>query len=140
MSDDNLADVLNGMAASLVTAAELFGKDADLDRNDALGDIDLGAARQAFELAKSYAADIVARDCIDRVMRTGPGLALRQIALVLTSTDVTIYEAFVPTLGRLVDEALAIPQGDAHGPAVAKFEQSIDAALQRLLCAPSGRW
>lgn len=132
VSENHLASLLNGMAASLLTAAELFGKDADLDRSDLLGDIDLGAARQAFDLAKAYAADILAMGRYDPLLQAGPGVALNRIATLLRNGDLVIEERFVPTLGRLVDAALAIPQGATTGDAVIAFDDDYEQAADRL--------
>jgi hypothetical protein len=139
MKSEELTSLLNAMAGSISVAAELFGKDADLDRNDLLGDIDLGAARQAFDLARSYATDIITVDRTHPAFASGPGMALRRMAELLVAQNITIYEAFIPTLGRLVDAALTIPQTATTGPKLAAFDKDYQAAFNRLSHTFRGR-
>jgi len=129
---DEFVPTLNAMAGSLTAAAALFAKDADLDRNDLLGEIDLGAARVAFEVAKGYAQQIVEFRGDHRAVYDGPGRALKRLAQLLAEDDGTIDEALVPRLGNLVDVALAIPQQARSGPEVDAFDKGLEAAKTRL--------
>jgi hypothetical protein len=119
---------MNAMAGTVMSAATLFMKDADLDRNDLLGKIDLGAARSAMGVARSTAKVIMAASGEES---RGPAKALRLVAALLASDTFACREDEMHLLDGLARKALGIPEGANSGPELRAFEDALIRATER---------
>ena len=127
----DLGELLSSMVSMLLTAAELLTKDADLPRNDVLGDIDRGAARTFIDSATAIAEQIVELSSTESAVADGgPKMALREIAALLASDTFAIDERRGALLERLLSDALAIPLGLTTGKEVTTFEDTLQIAAK----------
>jgi len=92
----------------------------------------LGAAREMVRHSTLWAKDLENCRINSAMVPAGRYQALRQVGRVLVENDGTIDEAFVPTLGKLVLAAYAIPEGACPGPEVDDFSAALKGVTEAL--------
>ncbi len=109
------------MTTALKGTIALFGKDQDLDRNDLLGEIDLGAARQLMRTARVAAAAV-----LEDAARSGEipvaETALRRVARLIACDTFVMDEARADVLKSLVGAAEQVEE--AHMQFEARFDEA----------------
>lgn len=111
------------MTTALSAATQLFVKDADLDRNDVLGEIDLGAARRLMTLACEAARHVLA-EADDR--NDARSQALRQVAELVASPGFAVDENGMALIGALLSNVDRVAEDGAT------FASSLDAVRERM--------